>query len=52
MPINRAHRWLRTFPDMQANARELVRRGTTDQMFNASRVVQNSGLGPVDGRRL
>jgi DNA-binding PucR family transcriptional regulator len=29
-------------PDMQANARELVRRGTTDQMFNASRVVQNS----------
>ncbi len=28
--------------DMRANARELVRRGTTDQMFNASRTVQNS----------
>lgn len=29
-------------PEMQANARELVRRGTTEQMFNSSRVVQNT----------
>lgn len=28
--------------DMQANARELVRRGTTEQMFNSSRMVQNT----------
>lgn len=28
--------------DMLASARELVRRGITDQMFNASRVVQNT----------
>lgn len=29
-------------PDMLANARELVRRGTTEQMFNSSRVVQHT----------
>lgn len=29
-------------PDMLANARELVRRGTTEQMFNSSRMVQNT----------
>lgn len=28
--------------DMQANARELVRRGNTEQMFNSSRMVQNT----------